>query len=93
MTGRSSLGEAGDDGARCLVVERRLAQCLGAVVETGEQRRVDRLREDVHGHVDEHRSGLAVLGEQERLLDDLGQEVCVVDAPGPLDERPIDLEL
>ena len=75
MTGRRGLGEAGDDGAGCLVVERRLVQRLGAVVETGEQRWVDGLREDVHRHVDEHRPGLAVLGEQERLLDDLGEEV------------------
>ena len=93
MTGRSGLGEAGDDGACCLVVERRLVQRLGAVVETGEQRRVDGLREHVHRHIDEHRSGLAVLGEQERLLDDLGEEVCVVDTPSPFDEWSVDLEL
>ena len=68
-------------------------QRLGAVVESGEQRRVDGLGEDVHRHVDEHRPGLAVLGEQERLLDDLGQQLRLVDAPGPLDERPIDLVL
>ena len=37
--------------------------------------------------------GLAVLGEQERLLDDLGEEVRSVDPPGPLHERSIDLEL
>ena len=87
------LGEPGDDGARCLVVERRLVQRLGAVVEAGEQRRVDGLREDVHRHIDEHRPGLAVLGEQERLLDDLGEEFCPVDTPSPFHEWSIDLEL
>ena len=91
--GSFGLGESGDDGVGGFVVERRFVQRLGAVVEAGEQRRVDRLREDVHRHVDEHRAGLAVLGQQERLLDDLGEEFCLLDPPGAFDERPIDLEL
>ena len=88
-----SLGKAGDNGDRCLVVDRRLAQRLGAMVQAGEQCWVDRLREDVHRHIDEHRPGLTVLREQERLLDDFGKKISVVDAPRPLDERSIDLEL
>jgi hypothetical protein len=50
-------------------------------------------REDVHRHVDEHRAGAAALGEGERLVEDLGEQVCRVDPPGPLDERPVDLPL
>ena len=68
-------------------------QGLRAVVESCEQRRVDGLGEDVHRHVDEYRPGLSVLGEQERLLDDLGQQLRLVDAPAALDERSIDLVL
>ena len=93
MTGRCGLGKSGDDGVGGFVVERRFVQRLGAVVETGEQRRVERLREDVHRHVDEHRARLAVLGQQECLLDDLGKEFCPLDPPRPFDERPVDLEL
>ena len=87
------LGEAGDDGGCRLLVERRLVQRLDAVLEAGEQRWIDRLREDVHRHIDEDRPGLAVLGEEERLVDDLGEQLGLVDPPGPLDERPVDLEL
>ena len=93
MTGLPSVGEPPDDGLGGVVVERRLVQCLGAVVESCEQRWVDGLGEDIHRHVDEYRAGLSVLGEQERLLDDLGQQLGLVDAPAPLDERPIDLVL
>ncbi len=79
--GSLGLGKSGDDGVCGFVVERRFVQRLGAVVEAGEQGRVDRLREDVHRHVDEHRPRLPVLGEQERLLDDLGEEFCPLDPP------------
>ena len=56
-------------------------------------RRRSSLGEDVHRHVDQHRSRPAALGERERLLDDLGKEVRPIDAPGALHERPVDLVL
>ena len=68
-------------------------QRLRSPVHAGEQLRVDRLGEHVHRHVDEHGSRLAALRKQERLVDDLGEQVGAVDAPGTLHERPEDLEL
>jgi hypothetical protein len=87
------LGQAGDDGAGGLVVDRRSAQRLGVVIEPVEQRRVERLREDVHGNVDEDRAGLAALGQEERPLHDLGEQLGLVDPPGALHERAVDLVL
>ena len=37
--------------------------------------------------------GWPLSARQERLVDDLGEQLCPVDPPGALDERPIDLEL
>ena len=70
------LGEAGDDRRRRLVVERR----AGCNVVVPWSRRANSAGsigcgEDVHRHVDEHRAGLAVLGEEERLVDDLGEQL------------------
>ena len=64
-----------DDLLGRLLVERRLVQRLGVVPQALEQRDVDLLREDVHRHVDQHRPRPAALGERERLLDDLGEQV------------------
>jgi hypothetical protein len=36
---------------------------------------------------------LSALREQERFVDDLGEQVRIVDAPRALNERPIDLVL
>ena len=36
---------------------------------------------------------MSVLGEEERLVDDLRKQFGLVDPPGPLDEGPVDLEL
>ena len=58
-----------------------------------EQGDVDLGREDVHRHVHENGSGTAALGEGERLVEHLGNEVGLVDAPRALDERPVDLLL
>ena len=76
-----------------LVVDRRPGQLPGVVREPREQGRVERLREHVHRNVDQHRAGLAALGQQERLLDDLGQELGLLDPPGSLHEGPVDLVL
>jgi hypothetical protein len=40
-----------------------------------------------------HRPRLAAFSEQERLVDDLGEQCRIVDAPGALHKRPIDLVL
>ena len=82
-----------DDFARGREIERRLAQraCVG--IEPREQARVDFRREHVHRHVDQHRTRLPALGQQECLVDDLRKQFRIVDAPGALHERPIDLVL
>ena len=68
-------------------------QRLGVGEDALPQRDVDLLGEDVHRHVDQHRPRASALGENERLLDDLREQVRRIHAPRPLDEGPIDLVL
>ena len=82
-----------DDARRRLVVDGRLVQDLGVVGKPREERRIDLLGEDVHGHRDQHRPGPSALGELECLVDDFRKQVRALDAPGALDERPVDLVL
>ena len=82
-----------DDARRRLVVDGRLVQDLGVMGKPREERRIDLLGEDVHGHRDQHRPGPSALGELECLVDDFRKQVWALDAPGALDERPVDLVL
>ena len=68
-----------------------LAICPGVRQHPLEQRRIDLLGENVHGHIDQHRAGAPALGEDERLLEDLREKLGRVHAPGALDEGPVDL--
>ena len=87
------FGQVLDDGRRGVVVERRLLQRLGVGLQAIEKFGLDLGREDVHRDIDQDRAGLAALGEQEGLLDDLREQVGAIDAPGPLDEGAVDFEL
>jgi hypothetical protein len=53
-----------DDPLGRLVVDRGLDERLVLWLQAIEQRDVDLAREEVHRHVDEHRAGLAALGER-----------------------------
>ena len=81
------------DLGRGVVVERRPLHRPGVEPQAVEPRDVDLAREDVHRHVDQHRPRPAALRERERLVEDLGEQVRLVDPPRALDERPVDLEL
>jgi len=79
---------------RCrFLVERGFGQRFGVLAQAVEQARFDPGREDIHRHVDEHRAGLTVFGQGERLLDDFREQLRGVHAPGTLHERPINLVL
>ncbi len=90
---RLRLRERVDDAFGDHVVERRLVHLAGVQAQALEQRGVDLLREDVHRHRDEHGARSTRLGELERLVEDLGEQVGTLDAPHALDERPVDLRL
>ena len=75
------------------VVQRGLVQRLRVRQHALPQADVDFLGEDVHRHVDQHRAGPPALGQRERLLDDLGEQMRRIHAPRPLHERPVDLVL
>ena len=62
-------------------------------LEPREQARIHFRRKHVHRNVDQHRTRLPALGQQERLVDDLRKQLRIVDAPGALHERPIDFIL
>ena len=85
--------QVADDPLRDLFIEAGLGERAGVAEHLVEQGDVDLGREHVHRHVDEHGSGSAALGEGERLVEHLGDEVRLVDAPRALDEGSIDLPL
>ena len=62
-------------------------------LEPRKQARVHFRGKYVHRNVHQHRTRLPALGQQERLVDDLREELRIVDAPGALHERPVDFVL
>ena len=75
------------------IVNRRLAKGFCVLRDSVKKRRIHLLGKDIHGHIHQHRSGLAVLGQLKGLFDDFREEFRAIHPPGALHERAIDFVL
>ena len=93
MTGLLRIAERHDDALGASVVHRRLLERAACGVARSNSLESISVEKMSIGTDTSTGPGPAAFGELKRLVDDLREQIGPLDAPGALDERPVDLEL